>query len=270
VQPDTSHDEAYLKLLLKPLRQCANYKPMFGHGRKGGVTIDEFQRMYRADPFYAWIGLDSPLMYAAHKVAGGMTSVYRQVGIGGQWIFQQMLRDALGLTVEQSSWSYKMPPSGGKERKLTLDGRIEPKDVCDRAARARLTDWLKESMKKALVPAGTVRKIRGAVFEVRQGYKSKDSKRQNADIANASSAYAHLYLPVVFLFSTQIDEDISDRYATARWLMLIGTVKGASTESAYSFCREVVGYDLAAFFERNSTRIKAELEGILSTLLAPS
>jgi hypothetical protein len=34
--------------------------------------------MYGADPFCSWVGLDSPLMYAAHKAAGGMTSVYRQ------------------------------------------------------------------------------------------------------------------------------------------------------------------------------------------------
>ena len=31
--------------------------------------------------------------------------------------------------------------------------------------------------------------LKGTVFEVRQGYKSKDSKRQNADIANAATAY---------------------------------------------------------------------------------
>jgi len=31
--------------------------------------------MYRSDPFYNWVGLDNPLMYAAHKAAGGMTSI---------------------------------------------------------------------------------------------------------------------------------------------------------------------------------------------------
>jgi hypothetical protein len=41
--------------------------------------------MYGADPFYHWVGLDSQLMYAAHKVAGGMTSIYRHLGIGCQW-----------------------------------------------------------------------------------------------------------------------------------------------------------------------------------------
>ncbi len=143
----------------------------------GGIAVDEFRRIYQADPFYSWMGLDSPLMYAAHKAAGGMTSIYRQIGIGGQWIFQNMLRDALGITVEQSSWSYTTPLPADKARKLTLDGRIELDDVRDHDARTRVANWLKEAAKKASVPALTARQIRGAVFEVRQGYKSKDSKR---------------------------------------------------------------------------------------------
>jgi len=36
-----------------------------------------------------------------------------------------------------------------------------------------------------------------AVFEVRQGYKSMDSKRQAADIANAAQALTKSRLPVL-------------------------------------------------------------------------
>jgi hypothetical protein len=43
--------------------------------------------------------------------------------------------------------------------------------------------------------------LHGTVFEVRQGYKSKDSKRQNADVSNASNAYAKGYLPVNMILS---------------------------------------------------------------------
>lgn len=53
-----------------------------------------------------------------------------------------------------------------------------------------------------------VRELKGAVFEVRQGYKSKDSKRQNADLDNATVAYSKSYLPVFTIFSSQIDNDI--------------------------------------------------------------
>lgn len=98
-------DERYLLLLLTPLRACAQYKPKFGQGGKAGMTLEQFQQMYGADPFYSWIGLDSPLMYAAHKAAGGMTSVYRQLGIGSQWILNQVLQDHLGLSKDEANWS---------------------------------------------------------------------------------------------------------------------------------------------------------------------
>ncbi len=92
----SQRDERYVGLIMRALNVCARYKPMFGKGRKGGMTLRQFQRLYRSDPFYKWVGLDSPLMYAAHKAAGGMTSVYRQLGMGCQWGFQNILKDSLG------------------------------------------------------------------------------------------------------------------------------------------------------------------------------
>lgn len=69
------------------------------------------------------------------------------------------------------------------------------------------------------------------------------------------------------LLSSQIDNDVAIRYAQARWLLLTGTTGEHETNSTYVFCREVLGYDLAGFFERNSRRIKAELEHVLTALL---
>ena len=109
--------------------------------------------------------------------------------------------------------------------------------------------------------------LKGVVFEVRQGYKSKDSKRQNADISNASNAYAKLYIPTLLLLSAQIDDDVAARYTQARWLLLTGTTGGSQVESTYTFCRDVLDYDLAGFFRRHSRRIKVELEKVLKTLL---
>jgi len=40
-----------------------------GQGVNAGLSLKEFQALYRADPFYAWYGLDHPMMYAAHKAA---------------------------------------------------------------------------------------------------------------------------------------------------------------------------------------------------------
>lgn len=236
-------DDKYLRLLTDALAVCADYRPMFGHGRKGGLSLEQFQRLYESDPFYSWFGLSSPLMYAAHKAAGGMTSVSRQIGIGCQWTFLEVLEDHLGLDDEAATWSYTVRSRGSKPRRLSLDARIPTAAVASRD-------------------------LEGAVFEVRQGYKSKDSKRQNADLANAAHAYRSLYLPVAVLLSSQIDEDVAERYERAGWLLLRGTTSGTSLDSAYVFCREIVGYDLAGFFQRNSATLKARIESVLRELLS--
>lgn len=73
----------YINLFISPLEECLNYKPKFGNASKAdGYTLEDFLQLYRDEPFYSWIGLDSPYMLTAHKAAGCMTSVYRQIGIG--------------------------------------------------------------------------------------------------------------------------------------------------------------------------------------------
>jgi hypothetical protein len=268
--PQLARDKEYLDILVTALKVCAAYKPMFGQGKSGGLSLERFREMYGADPFYRWIGLDSPLMYAAHKAAGGMTSIYRQVGIGGQWVFNKVLQNSLGLTKEQADWKYEVPTNEGATRKLSLDGRIDLNDIADGMKRDRVQAWMLEAFKRLKIDPKTANApTKGVVFEVRQGYKSKDSKRQNADLANAAHAYVQGYLPSVVLLSLQIDGDVAERYTEARWLLLVGSKGGATTESTYSFCRDVLGYDLAGFFERNSERLKAELEIVLATLLLP-
>ena len=100
--------EEYRELILEPLRKCAEYTPKFGQTQgTAGYTLDDFTRTYGADPLYSWIGFDSPLMYAAHKAAGGMTSLYRQLGIGCERLFRRIIRDQLGLT-EKPNWNYEV------------------------------------------------------------------------------------------------------------------------------------------------------------------
>ena len=256
-------DDRYFRILKSALDQCRDYKPRFGGGSGPGLTLEQFQSLYTSDPFYHWIGLDSPLTYAAHKAAGGITSVYRQIGIACQWIFHQMLQDHLGLSSEEAAWSYVIG-----SRKLSLDGRIVIDDVKDLKVREKVKQWIDAAGRLAGLQNDTLQGIKGCVFEVRQGYKSKDSKRQNADIANAANAYAHKYMPVIILFSTQIDSDVARRYKERHWIILTGTTNGSSTESTYAFCREVIGYDLAAFFERRSKDVKEKVEDLLETLLS--
>ena len=146
-----------------------------------------------------------------------------------------------------------------------MDARIAPADIPDSAARARVRRWLR----RAAVELDVKPKLEGAVFEIRQGYKSKDSKRQNADIANAAAALSRSLLPCALVLSVQMDSDIARRYRAAKWLVLTGELRGGPLASSYDFMREVAGYDLAAFFARNRRLLRAETGAVLRALLAP-
>jgi len=263
----TSRDDRYLTIIRDALHVCLDYKPKFGRRKKDGYSIEEFQALYEADPFYNWFGLDSPLLYVAHKAAGGITSVYRQIGIACERVFRRILQDALGLTDEQSKWKYTVPTARGEERTLSLDARIPLADISTPSKADGVRKWFEQASVFVKLTQDVSKELHGAVFEVRQGYKSKDSKRQNADISNAANAYAHHYLPVLLLFSLQIDEDIADRYVRSQWLLLKGSLTGNAMNSTYVFCREVLGYDLAGFFERTSPIIRREVDQMIQRLL---
>lgn len=265
------NDAPYLDLVLEPIRVCAKYKPKFGQGNKGGgLTLEQFQTLYQADPFYNWFGLDHPMMYAAHKSAGGMTSVYRQIGIGCEKLFRTVLRDSLGLSDDDVTWSYEVLLPTGKKRTLYLDGRVPLDRIPDKAKRHQFHEWMRKSADEVGVDPKVFATLDGTVFEVRQGYKSKDSKRQNADIANAATAYTKAYLPCAAILSTQIDGDILYRYRGEKWAVITGIV-GAKNPliSTYDFMRDVVGYDLAGFFKRNRKILRKEVEVVLKALLTP-
>ena len=88
-------DKEYLEIFLEPVRKCTNYKPKFGCSQKTeGYSYSDFSLLYGSDSFYAWIGLNTELMYSAHKAAGGMTSVYRQIGIGCERLFREVIIDS--------------------------------------------------------------------------------------------------------------------------------------------------------------------------------
>ena len=264
-------DDEYMKIVLDAIRVCARYKPKFGQGVKGeGLTLEQFQDLYREDAFYSWFGLNNPMLYAAHKAAGGMTSVYRQIGIGCEKLLRRVVKDSLDLSEEDMTWSYRVTLPSGRKRTLHLDGRVPLEKIGSKGKRNRFHGWMRDSAKMLDVDQKVFQSLTGTVFEIRQGYKSKDSKRQNADIANAATAYTKGYFPCAVILSGQIDNDVLFRYRAEKWSVVTGIVGAANPMiSTYDFMKDVIGYDLAAFFERNSSTLQKEIDAILKALLTP-
>ncbi len=259
-------DADLIKIFTDPIKRCADYKPVFGTKKKDGVSLSEFRALYGSDPLYSWVGLDSDYIYSAHKAAGGITSFYRQLGIGCERLVREIIKDSLKINEDQANWFYEYTNSQKKKAKLSLDARIDTNHLKDKKRISIINNWCKESL---LTLDNNKAGIKGAVFEVRQGYKSADSKRQNADLRNAVRAYNEDYLPVVMVMSNQLNETIRSRYAGSQILILSGKMNGNNKECTYSFFKEIVGFDLEAFFKKNQKKIRAEIEGILHDLVQP-
>lgn len=264
-------EQRYLDLLLGPLDECASYKPKFGTDEEEGVSLAQFKQMYSADPFYHWIGLDSELMYAAHKAAGGMTSIYRQLGNGCDHLVRAIIRDTLRLTDEQVGWTYQIQKEDESTATVTLDARIDVAHLTgDPDARSRVRGWLDRCGEYLGILPERRDQLRGAIFEARQGYKSADSKRQNADLRYAMNAATQNYLPVLAIISTQASQSVLRRYRNAKMLVLTGNHVPDDTVSTYAFFRDVIGFELDVFFERNKNGMRRRCRAVLKALLTPA
>lgn len=254
-----------LALLLDPLDLCKKYEPFFGTSTKG-VSLDEFHSMYGNDIFYSGLGLDSDLIYAAHRTAGGLTSIYRQIGIGVEHLLREIIKENLSLSNEQISWSYTYQLSQNKTGVHTLDARICTNDIRDINQLKNFNEWLQAAQQ---LTSGTIahKHLRGAIFEIRQGYKSADSKRQNADLRFASNAHNNNYLPVIMVMSSQTSQIVIQRYRQNGILVLTGEDSLDNTSSTYAFFVDIIGFDLSDFFARNSDTIKKRIGTIIRKLL---
>ena len=260
-------DEKYLEVFLSPLSVCADYHPAFGTSGNDGLSLSDFQKLYGGDEFYSWIGLDSPLVYAAHKASGGLTSIYRQIGVGAERLLREIIKDEFSLSQKAVEWKYEYNKTKKKKAFHILDARISIEDIQDAVQRERMKAWLVKARQSA---HGDVRtQLRGAIFEIRQGYKSADSKRQNADLRFGARSYQYGHVPIVAVLSSQVSETVIARYRDAGMLVLTGTQSDDPTVSTFAFFKDVIGYQLEDFFMRSSGRIKSIIHSLIEKLLSP-
>lgn len=258
-------DRHYLDVFLEPLYVCADYLPAFGTSGTEGLKLADFQSLYGADEFYSWIGLDSPLVYAAHKASGGMTSIYRQIGIGAERLLREIIKDSLCLRQEDVEWKYEYQKSKKQKAFHYLDARISLNTLKAEDA-DRVLNWLQNAKKRTHGDKRT--SLQGAIFEIRQGYKSADSKRQNADLRFGARSYQIGHIPVVAVLSSQVSETVINRYRDSGMLVLTGVHSDDPTVSTFAFFKNVVGYSLEDFFQRNSPQIKTVIHSLIEKLLS--
>ncbi len=255
------YDEEYREILLRPIRTCLNYTPKMGGDEQ--VDVQGFISLYGEDPLYHWVGFDTPSLFAIHKAAGGMTSLYRQLGIGVERLAKTVLKNTFHLNDEQVNWGYKHITDDGKNKERKLDSRIRLVDIDNDFARKRVELWLVGAKKRLDIKAF----LNGVVFEIREGYKSADSKRQNADLENSANALGAGYLMTMMVMSNQVNNTVYNRYKNGNLLVLRGNLDNDPHISTYAFFKNVIGYDLAGFFERNSEVLRSEIGNIIKNII---
>ncbi len=158
-------------------------------------------------------------MYAAHKAAGGMTSVYRQIGAGCENLFRAVVQDSLGLSGEQVLWSYEIEKEDKTMATLTLDARIDLAHVGAPSQKpiSGYVEWLDRCGKKLGLPSKRIKQLRGAVFEastrIQELLPTPAARTQTYD--SAGNADAQNYLPVLSVISTQASQTVIRRYKNA-------------------------------------------------------
>lgn len=263
-------DSYYIDVLLQPLRLCANYTPKFGGSEENGTSLDSFRELYGEDPFYHLVGLDTDYMYAAHKAAGGITSVYRQLGIGCERLTRSIFSDMFEQEDSCVCWGYELEKENGEKSKLSLDARLETNYAKTPEKKQIISEWLYELSRSVGIPHQRSIELTGSVFEVRQGYKSADSKRQNADLRNAIYAFNQSYLPVMMIFSMQINRTVYKRYTSSQYPVLIGTDSCDPLKSTFAFFEKIIGYNLLKLLVKNKDVIRKDVEIIISKIVDPS
>ncbi|MCP9487993.1 MAG: hypothetical protein MSC30_19315 [Gaiellaceae bacterium MAG52_C11] len=254
-------EDRYLSYLLNAIRASARRPPQLGTGRD--VSLEAFRELYGGDPFYSWLGLDSELLYASHRAAAAMTSLYRKLGDGCQELWRAIIRDEFGVDDEAARWSYAIPKESGPATVRKLDGYIDILDFPESPALERFEEWLPAARARV----GARASLRGGVFEIRQGYKSQDAKRSGGDVDNAARIALQGCLPVLVVFSTQLPTAIARRYASIGWLILRGDDTEDVLSSTFAFSRDVMGFDLAQLLRTNAAALRAETERSFAPIL---
>lgn len=262
-----TRDSFYRDLLLTPLEKSTKCRPKMGTDKP--VSLTGFKELYGADPFYHWMGLDNILVYQAARGNSGMTSIYRQLGIGVERLFRHIIMDEFDLDEHQANWSYTIPATKTAEAKTrNLDARIDLGMVNNQSKRQLVDDWLTDVKSRIYQKQAIDFPLKGVVFEVRQGYKSQDSKRSQGDTDNCKRALMEQYQMVVSVISMQINDAARTHYLDNGILVMTGDVNSDHVmTSTFAFMDRIIGYDFAGFFERNTSALKENMQTILEKTL---
>ena len=211
---------------------------------EGAVDKQEFMKVIRRDPALAPFFLANE-KYATVRIGGNLiTSLHRKLGDIYEGIFEELLRDRLGVSQADLNFSVSLDVDGQAQRRST-DGAL------------RLS-VLGEQAQRRVRRLQSDRSAKGLGFEVRSCYQIGDSKRIQADRDLALALRRHGLEPVLLIFCATSLRSPVKRLAEY-WTVREGT-------AAFAYVKELTGFDLAQFLKAEKRMIRELMERIFAMM----
>jgi hypothetical protein len=240
-------EDQILELAVQHLSRISEYDPY--QNFPGVNNRATFSRMIARDPAFRHLGLDESERYVIARIGGNLiTSLHRKVGDMYEDIFQILIRNRFDLNQSDLSYSVDLP-IGGRTQERSTDGYVPIEKLVD-----------KQVALTALVPDADTRwpSPKGIAFEVRSCYQIGDSKRIQADYDMALALAQKQVVPVMLIMcETSLRSPVTRLRAS--WALYEG-------ENTFDFIKTLTEFDLVAFMNKHSDKLKKPIQDALSSL----
>lgn len=227
-------EEKLLDIAVSHIRRVLKFSP---YKRYTGIrSREEFQVLLSKDPALGVFGLDDE-RYVIARVGGNLvTSLHRKIGDLYEAILAQLLKETYRVENAELHFSVKVR-IGERLQVRSTDGLIKKEQYNSRTPER----WLP---------------FDGVGFELRSCYQIGDSKRIQADYDMALALSSFNIRPVMLIMcSTSLKSPVTR--LSQSWELYEGV-------KSFELIHSITGFDLHDFLHRNSDRLKAEVDCVLS------
>lgn len=239
-----------MKKIRSRLDEIFNAKLRMLQATYEGAEPKLIEQSLRDDALYGVIFEDIAHKYAFTALGGRLiTSLHRNFGDIIEMSVREIFKVKFDLDGALAQMSLTLK-SVEKRSTRTSDATI-PFDALEAHERSQI-----QSLHKHLLNAnhGDANKLKGISYEIRQCYKSNDSKRRTADIDMADLLLANKQLPVMLIFcSSSSPSIITDYRRLSKWIILEGN-------EAFDYVAKLTGFNFKTYLHDKCKLHKKELD----------
>lgn len=244
------------KALLSTLDRIIETKVEMIRQTYSEVAPKEVEKEIKSDALYGLLFRDISEFYVQSVLGGRITtSLHRNFGDIVEMSVREIFKSAFDLDdqLAQSSFTLK---SIEKRSTRTTDVTL-PYTALEEKTVGRLRAFHEQLCKRHRRDVeGLHATCKGVGYEVRQCYKSNDSKRRTADIDMSHLLANKGLAPVMLIFCSSSSASIIQDYnRLSKWLILEGT-------AAFEYVNDVTGFNYRAYLDSKIEKLAPQLRSL--------